>query len=234
MTVILEISISCKQHLYIFITNHYSIVLYFFNRMKECAKAIIVNIVANWRNSVFHTLYLLYSDRGIRSVFCARGMPEQVEADQSGISDVPWGRRRREGVYTMMRTSLRTSWRTVGHDDLGLRLRRALAHGSFDTSSIFHRSGVGNTTPPLPAATRSSVPYASPIPARVAGFLRSAQTPVPAGCFSLLNCLSVPITLRYELGTISNVLLLRFTSRIGCCAADFLEIAIEYSSKFCP
>jgi hypothetical protein len=56
-----------------------------------------------------------------------------------------------------VRTSLRTGRRTVGHDDLGLRLRRALAHGSFDTSSIFHRWGVGNTRPPLPAASRSSV-----------------------------------------------------------------------------
>lgn len=50
-----------------------------------------------------------------------------------------------------MRTSLRTGWRTVGHDDLGLRLRRALAHG-FDTSSIFHRTpapGVANDQAPL-------------------------------------------------------------------------------------
>lgn len=65
----------------------------------------------------------------------------------------------REGGYAMMRTSLRTCWRTIGHDDLDLRLRRALAHGSFDTSSIFYRPEVGNTRPPLPTATQSSVPF---------------------------------------------------------------------------
>jgi len=74
------------------------------------------------------------------------------EAERSRISGV--------SIYDDVRTSLRTGWRTVGHG-LGLRLRRALAHGSFDTSSIFHRSGVGNTRPPLPAASRSSVAHLS-------------------------------------------------------------------------
>jgi len=74
------------------------------------------------------------------------------EAERSRISGV--------SIYDDVRTSLRTGWRTVGHG-LGLRLRRALAHGCFDTSSIFHRSGVGNTRPPLPAASRSSVAHLS-------------------------------------------------------------------------
>lgn len=104
----------------------------------------------------------------------------EVATDRSGIKG---GCR---GMYAMMRTSLRTRWRTVGHDDLDLRLRRALAHGSFDTSSIFHRPGrgVGNTRTPLPAATQSSVLctlFRYPR-VRVADSLsRSSQDPLPAG-----------------------------------------------------
>lgn len=80
----------------------------------------------------------------------------------------------------MMRTSLRTCWRTVGHDDLDLRLRRALAHGSFDTSSIFHQPGVGNTRPPSSNChPKLSAVRASPIPARV-----SRSVSIVAGSFS--------------------------------------------------
>lgn len=84
----------------------------------------------------------------------------------------------------MMRTSLRTCWRTVGHDDLDLRLRRALAHGSFDTSSIFHQLGWETRGPPLPTATQSSVPCALLRYPRESQDLSRSQDPLPTGCLS--------------------------------------------------
>lgn len=84
----------------------------------------------------------------------------------------------------MMRTSLRAGWRTIGHNDLGLRLRRALAHDFvFDTSSIFHRTPAGGGKHEVPSSSchpKLSAVHASPIPARFAGFLRSMD-PLPVG-----------------------------------------------------
>jgi len=133
-----------------------------------------------------------------------------------------------------MRTSLRTCWRTIGHDDLDLRLRRALAHGSFDTSSIFHRTGVGNTRPPLPAATRSSVPctlfqYSNELQYLYLDRRRILfpQDVSPRWFF----CLFVPITsIRGE--TFQVKLLLWFTHKIDCCDVDFCEISIDDRSDF--
>jgi len=124
----------------------------FLNRTKEREREReregILQSYCEFENS-YVTLYIIYNgSSNLERILRARN----ARADRNGS-----GIKCRGNIRCDVRTSLRTGWRTVGHDDLGLRLRRALAHGSFDTSSIFHRSGVGNTKPPLPVASRSSV-----------------------------------------------------------------------------
>lgn len=107
------------------------------------------------------------------------------------------------GEYAMMRTSLRTCWRTVGHDDLDLRLRRALAHGSFDTSSIFHRPGGGkHEVSSSSCHPKLSAVHAFSIPVRVVESLsRSSQNPLLAGPLASLTFFYLYRLLRYVLET---------------------------------